>query len=432
MVLDRCGNEVVKRKRGKMKRYLLTILALSVLYLPVCAAQSDSAAAVSPFTFSAVFDAQVQKDLYDEFGGASATIFSIPQVPGNLQGLPEAFDDFWMRIALFATYRLKYFEAVANLRFYPYWTERTGYSSGATDLGSALDFLELNRAYAKVFREYSPEKDLTFMPWIKVGRDGLLNTNSDLFGNYLDQPTGGYGRNNANNVIGPFLNKIVFANEAEAGFTFHVPHGIGGKTSVMIGGNVNNTLFYSAPFPIIYQYLDSKMSAGFFRVYQDLYYTNTSDIPIFQTMHIGGGLRDYQTTVDSGNAVVKNNYFDAQGVFDVVFMPDTKLYTEIAMQKLGQASSSGIARPINAGVTIPTFGVVDTLTVEAENVAKTFFSNQSMRDALGAGFSATTDPFAWGLVVQKKFLKKVNVAWGLYTGDQYGDLQTTLRLSTYF
>jgi hypothetical protein len=405
---------------------------MAVIYLPACAAHSDSTAAASPFTFSAIFDAQVQKDLYDEFGGASSNIFSTPQVSGNLQGLPEAFNDFWMRIALFATYRSKYFEAVANLRFYPYWSERAKDKSGATDLGSALDYLELNRAYAKVFRKYSPEKDLVLMPWIKVGRDGLLNTNSDLFGNYLDQPTGGYGRNNASNVIGPFLNKIVFANEAEAGFAFHVPGGVGGKTSVMIGGNVNNTLFYSAPYPIIYQYLDSKLSAGFFRVYQDLYFTNSSDVPIFQTIHLGGGFRNYQTTVDSGSVLVKNNYFDAQGMFDIVIMPDTKFFTEIAMQKLGQASSSGIARPINAGVTIPTFGVVDTLDVECENVAKTFFSNQSMRDALGAGFSATTVGFAWGFVVQKKFLKKVNIAWGLYTGDQYGDLQSTLRLSTYF
>ena len=113
-------------------------------------------------------------------------------------------------------------------------------------------------------------------------------------------------------------------------------------------------------------------------------------MPIFQTIHIGGGLRNYTTVANpSSSIIVKANYFDAQGAFDAVIVKDVKFYTEMAMQKLGVLSSSGIDRPINAGITIPTFGVVDTLAVEAENVAKTFFSNSSVRDPLGAGREKT-------------------------------------------
>jgi hypothetical protein len=46
-----------------------------------------------------------------------------------------------------------------------------------------------------------------------------------------------------------------------------------------------------------------------------------------------------------------------------------------------------------------------------------------------------TDPsraLAWGIVVQKKIWNRVNLAWGFYTADNYGDMAGTLRLSTYF
>ena len=102
----------------------------------------------------------------------------------------------------------------------------------------------------------------------------MLNSCSELFGNYLDQPISGYGQTNTSNVTGPFLNKIVFANQIEAGFLFNLFGRVRGKTSLMIGGDVNNTKFYTGPTPHIYQYLDSKLSAGFFRPYQDLYFSN--------------------------------------------------------------------------------------------------------------------------------------------------------------
>jgi hypothetical protein len=107
-----------------------------------------------------------------------------------------------------------------------------------------------------------------------------------------------------------------------------------------------------------------------------------------------------------------------------------KFYTEMAMQKLGTLSSTGIVRPINVGITIPTFGVVDTLAVEFENVAQTFFSDSSMRD--GVGRPDATLALGWGVVVQKKYLDKVSIAWGLFTGNAYGDMQAVLRLSTSF
>jgi hypothetical protein len=101
------------------------------------------------------------------------------------------------------------------------------------------------------------------------------------------------------------------------------------------------------------------------------------------------------------------------------------------MQQLGVQSSTGIVRPINMGITVPTLGAVDTLAIELENVATTFVGDESMRDATGQR-NPITLALAWGIVVQKKFLNRANIAWGLYTGDPYGDMQTTLRLTTLF
>ena len=239
--------------------------------------------------------------------------------------------------------------------------------------------------------------------------------------------------------FGPFLNRQVFANELEAGFSFNAFNVVGGKTSIMIGGNVsegdiNNDEFYGA-FNV-FQILDSKLTAGFIRVYQDLYFLNSR-------IHIGGGIRNYSTPMDTGSSphinFADNNFFSAQGAFDAVIIPDMKFYAELAMQKTPWVDYIGFSqpirpvllRPITMGLTIPTFGVVDTLAVEFENVGKTYFSDQSMRDSVSQR-TGPTMALAWGVVVQKKFLNRFNIAWGLYTGDQYGDMAATLRLSTYF
>ena len=422
-----------------MKRCLLTIIAGAVIGMPVAAVETDSTAVAAapqtvskaeapPFKFSVVFDAQVQKNLYDEYGAGSSTRWT---QNNGAPGYQLTVDDFWLRVALKGSYQLKYLEGVFNLRFYPYWTgrrklmeESNVYGAPPIDFGLYLDVWELTQAYIKVFKEYSPQKDLTFRPYFKIGRDGMLNSCSELFGNYLDQPTAGYGDDRKANVAGPFLNKKVFANQIEAGFAFNVFNMVGGRTSLMIGGNVNNNQYYSGPFPPIWQRLDSRLSAGFLRVYQDLYFMNNR-------VHVGGGMRDYTTTVDTaGNVLSKSHYFAAQGAFDVVIMKDMKFYTEMGMQKLGTLSSTGIVRPINMGITLPTFGVVDTLAVEFENVAETFFSDSSMRD--GVGRPENTLALGWGVVVQKKYLDKVSIAWGLFTGNAYGDMQAVLRLSTSF
>jgi hypothetical protein len=428
-------------------------MAFAVMGMPAAAVETDSTAPVpqstpkagaSPLRFSAVFDVQVQKNLYDEYGAGSSTRF--PSSNNIFHGYQQTFDDFWLRVTLKGSYQLKNLEGVFNLRFYPYWTlrrkfldESNLYNGTKPDLALYADVFELNQAYIKVFKEYSLKEDLTFRPSFKIGRDGVLNSCSQLFGNYLDQPTGGYGADRKVNIIGPFLNKKVFANQIEAGFTFNAFNMIGGRTSLMIGGNVNNNQFYSGPLPQIYQIEDSKLSAGFWRVYQDLYFMN-------DRFHIGGGLRDYSTTVDTGGYVLsKSHYFSAQGAFDVVIMKDMKFYTEIAMQKLGVLSSTGIVRPINMGITIPTFGVVDTLAVEWENVGPTpifhnpiysllynkpFFNPHSMRDEVGG--RTPTLALGWGIVMQKKYLDKISIAWGLFTGNAYGDMQAVLRLSTGF
>jgi hypothetical protein len=430
-----------------MKRYLLTIIAAAVINVPVIAATGEDSATqpesmtkpepaqpepkadASPFKFSAIFDVQVQKNLWDEFGGSATDRFTIKE---NAAGYQDVVNDFWMRVTLKGSYRLKNLEGVFNVRFYPYWTQRRNYiadngisGAGGADVAQYLDVWELNQAYLKVFKEYTPQENLTFQPYFKVGRDGMLNSCSQLFGNYLDQPTGGYGQENKSNITGPFLNKKVFANQMEAGFTFNIYDVVGGATSLMIGGNMNNDKFYSAPSPAIYQLFDSKLNAGFFRAYQDLYFLN-------RRFHIGAGVRDYSTPYDSAASILtKSHYLSVQGAFDAVICKDVKFYTEMAMQQLGTQSTSGICRPINMGITVPTLGAVDTLAIELENVATTFVGDESMRDATGQR-NPITLALAWGIVVQKKFLNRANIAWGLYTGDPYGDMQTTLRLTTLF
>ena len=101
------------RKRGKMKRALLTIVAAMVICLPAVAAPPESTAVAATFKLTATFDAQVTKDLWDEFGegfsgtsSGSVTRVS-PSMDKYVTNYPEGAQNFWMRIALFGTYRTK-------------------------------------------------------------------------------------------------------------------------------------------------------------------------------------------------------------------------------------------------------------------------------------------------------------------------------------
>jgi archaellin len=376
---------------------------------------------ISPLKISATVDMQMDKEMYEEFHNQSENRFT---KEADLPGLRKMVDDFWLRVAIRMSYRLKYFESAFALRFYPYWTMRTSRDyTTSNDLTKYLDVLELNQAYLKMFKEYSRDQFSSTIH-LKIGRDGLQNSCSELFGNYLDQPTGGYGDSKSKNITGPFKNRKVFANQMEVGLQFNLGKTFGGRTSVMIGGNLNNEKWYGAPYPAIYQQLDSKFNAGFLRIYQDFYFLG-------ERIHLGGGFRKYTTKVDSAftKKMIDNEYINAQWAFDIVIIPDLKFYTELAFQKLGSDSRTGVVRPINIGITIPTGKVLDVLAVEFENVAKTFFSDESMRDAVGR---FPTKALAWGIVVEKRFYDRVNIAWGLYTGNPTGDMKTSLRIASDF
>jgi hypothetical protein len=441
-----------------MKRYLLTIIAATVIYMPAIALEMDTAASktdtasvaattdihmpaiaqekdaaasktdASSFKFSAITDMQFEKQLYDEFSSSSTNRISTGGVVTNYR---QAADEFWMRVALKGSYQSKYLESVFNLRFYPYWLMRRDYTkennisgAGGADLARYLEVWELNQAYFKVFKEYLPQENLTFKPHFKIGRDGLQNSCSQLFGNYLDQPAGGYGDSRFTNVAGPFKNRKIFANQLELGFAFNVFDKVGGTTSLIImGGNLNNTTFYGTAATQFNQIEDSKLTAGFFRAYQDLYFLN-------KRIHAGAGVRNYTSIHDlAGEAghFVRCRYLTAQCALDAVIVKDVKFYTEMAVQEMDTtASTTGVVRPINVGITIPTFGVLDTLALEFENVANTFFSDQSMRDAV---VRSPTRAFGWGVVFEKRYLNKFVIDWGLYSGNPTGDMKTTLRLT---
>jgi hypothetical protein len=431
VAFDQHGSEILIGERKNMKQYLLTIFAAAAICLPITATARNtesSAADTSPTKISAVVDMQVEKQLYDDFNSGSTNRIRNTVVTGYR----VSFDDFWLRVTLKGTYRLKYLESAFNVRFYPYWTMRRQIyqppNSGTTapDLLSYLDAFEIARAYIKGFKEYAPQSDLTFKPYMKVGRDGMLNNCSQLFGNYLDQPAGGYGDSRYVNITGPFKNRIIFANQLASGFEFNIFDKVGGKTEVIIGGNLNNQNFYNATATQFYQEEDSRLSAGFFRAYQDLYFLNNR-------IHVGAGVRNYVSTQDSAGYqgyFINANYFSAQWVFDAAIVKDVKFYTELAMQKMSSEASTGVVRPINAGITLPTFGVLDTLAVEFENVANTFFSDMSMRDAIGG--RTPTKALGWGIVVEKRYFERFVIDWGLYTGSPTGDMKTTLRLSSHF
>ena len=416
-----------------MKQYMLKIIAMVILLISGAALQAqelDSVVAPRefPVKFGAVVNMQIEKQLYDEFYSASPKRITNPSVSGYRQ----AFDDFWMRVALKAACKLKYFESECDVRFYPYWTMRRkiyeipGQGATPPDLLGYLDAFEIARAYVKGFKEYAPEDNLTFKPWIKAGRDGMLNNSSQLFGNYLDQPAGGYGDSRYVNITGPFKNRIIFANQLAVGFDFNIFDNVGGKTEVILGGNLNNQNFYNATATQFFQIQDSKLSSGFYRIYQDLYLLNNR-------IHLGGGFRKYVSVQDSAGYqgyLIKTNYITAQWAFDVTIIKDFKFYTEMAMQKMSSEASTGIVRPINMGITIPTFGVLDMLTLEFENVAKTFFSDESMRDAVAG--RTPTKALGWGITLQKKWIDRFIIDWGVYSGNPTGDMKTTLRISSVF
>jgi hypothetical protein len=402
-----------------------------ISFIPATATEKDSTSTevkANPVKFSATVDMQVDKKLYDEYGSSiNSTRLKNPQILNYRQ----AFDDFWMRVGLKATCKLDYLEGVFNLRFYPYWTLRrkvyVDENNGrpATDIAGYLDLIELNQAYIKAFIVNAPQKDLTFTPHIKVGRDGILNSCGQLFGNYLDQPVGGYGASPVENVVGPFKNRKIFANQLEVGCTFNLYNTVEGVTSLMIGANLNNEKFYQSSATQYWQLFDSKLSAGFVRFYQDFYFMN-------KRFHAGGGFRNYTAPIDSvsGVIIIPNTYTSGQWAFDVNVLPGFKVYTEMGVQKMRSKASTGIVRPFNIGITIPTFGVVDTLAVEFENVSTTFFGGKSMRDPVFG--RDKTQALGWGLVVEKKWFDRCIFDWGLYTGNPTGDMKTTMRLTFLF
>jgi hypothetical protein len=418
-----------------MKHYLLAIIAAAVMYMPATALEKDTAApaatGVFPVKFSAAVDMQVDKKMYDEHGSGKYNTTRFTH--SNVVGTRQTFDDFWMRVALKGSCNLKYLESVFNVRFYPYWTLRrkvyepsesgSGGLSTAIDIQGYLDVIELNQAYFKAFKEYAPQTDLTFKPHLKIGRDGLLNGCSQLFGNYLDLVAGGYGASAVENVVGPFKNRKVFANQMEIGFTFNAFNMVSGTTSLMVGGNANNEKFYQSSTTQYWQLLDSKLSAGFVRGYQDFYIWK-------KRFHLGGGFKRYSAPGDSGGVQVAMTYTAGQWVFDAAIIKDVKFYAEMAVQKLGSDASTGIVRPINIGITLPTFGVLDTLAVEFENISNTFFSDKSMRDPVAG--RENTKALGWGIVVEKRYFDRFIIDWGLYTGNPTGDMKTTLRLTSNF
>lgn len=401
---------------------------------------SESELPSTKFTFNATVDMQAEREMYDVFVRYEE---KRKWNTGLRQPYRRATDDFWMRVALRGMYRTRYFESAFALRFYPYWTMRRGgvFFTQGPDLEYMLDVLEINEAYLKAFKEYIVNDNL-FSLHFKIGRDGLLSTGSQLFGNYLELPTAGYGLTRTTNVVGPFKNRKVFANQIEVGFNFKINDIISGKTSLMFGGNFNNRQWYLKTTPPISEEMDSKLSAGFTRGYQDIYLLK-------DRIRLGGGFRVYTTRVDGTKDVVEYDenglpvdtitnditdnarFINGDWIFEFTFLPGLKFYSEFGYQKLGVKSNSSIIRPFTAGITIPTGGVLDVLALEIENVAETFFSDKSMRDEVTN--RGKTKSFAWGIVIDKWLLKdRVNVAWGVYTSSPFGDMKTAFRLTSNF
>jgi hypothetical protein len=186
--------------------------------------------------------------------------------------------------------------------------------------------------------------------------------------------------------------------------------------------------------------MDSKISSGFTRGYQDLYIWN-------DRIHCGAGFRVYTTKVtksayihftNNGQSdstettfITDSKYVNGDWTFDVTILPGLKLYSEFGYQRLGAISETGIVRPFTAGLTIPTGDLLDLLAIEIENVSNTFLSTVSRRDPIGN--RKDTKSFAWGIVIDKWFIKdRAGLSWGVYTGNVYGDMKTSLRLTSNF
>jgi hypothetical protein len=401
-------------------------------------AAKDRKSILSNVQWGGTVDMQADKEMWDELSTDSKNRL---QSASLNQWYRKVMDDFWLRVALRAKYSSKYFESAFALRFYPYWTmRRKGDFQSSKDLDRYLELFEINQAYLKTFKDYK-NGDNEFGLHFKIGRDGLLSTGSQLFGNYLELPTGGYGESRSNMVTGPFKNRKVFANQLEIGLNFKIGDVISGTTSLMRGSNVNNRQWYTAPEPAISEEMDSRLSAGFTRGYQDLIFWN-------ERIHLGAGFRVYTTKVTKSKQlhfinesnepdstettfITDSKYVNGDWTFDVTFLPGLKLYSEFGYQRLGSISETGIIRPFTAGLTIPTGEILDLLAVEIENVSNTFFSNVSRRDPIGN--RKATKSFAWGIVIDKWFIKdRAGVSWGVYTGNAYGDMKTSLRLTSNF
>ncbi len=369
--------------------------------------------------FSATVEMQADKQMFDE-QSSTATPIRDSHYNTIAAGYRKVVDDFWMRVDFRGLYRSKFYEGAFHLRFYPKFVKRQTDSPGSENW-PYLPLFELNRAYLKVFKDYAVNDAFSSEIYLKVGRDGMINSSSQLFGNYLDQPTAGYGPDQKANIVGPFKNRIVFANQIEANFRCNVGHLFASRTSVMIGASLNNDMWYTSPKPPIYERLDSDLSAGFLRLYQDFYTCH-------DRFHVGIGHRNYSTKRDSSDYPVPVSFNFWAVTADAVIIPDLKIYSEFGYQKM--PATADIIRPINLGITIPTGKVLDTLAIEVENVAKTYFSDQCLRDPIGGKMN--TVALAWGIEAEKLFAKRIRVAWGLYTGSVNGDLKTSLRLSSFF
>jgi hypothetical protein len=362
---------------------------------------------------------QADKEMYNDFGiNGSDNRFTMPL----MRNYRKAADDFWMRVGMFMSYTDSNLETVVSFRFYPYWTmRRLGPYDTYNDLNGYLDYIELTRAYIKVFKDYF-FGDNSLNLHFKVGRDGLLNSCGQLFGNYLEYAVGGYSQSRFSNFIGPFKNRKIFANQLQFGTQFKVGTIFTSKTDLMFGGNLNNEKWYSAPATPIFQMADSKLSTGFFRCYLDLYFLN-------ERLHFGTGYRNYFTKVLEDEIYKTDKWETANWAFDAIIIPDLKFYSEFGYQSIGITTTKTVLRPVTMGLTIPTGKVLDLLAVEMENVAETFFSDKSKRDQVGLRKSVAIE---WGMIVEKSYQDRVTVSWGLYPGNPNGDLKTSLRLSSYF
>lgn len=398
-----------------MKRFIFSAVMLSAL---AALANAQGSSDSSKLTVSATVDIQVDKKMYDENYAEIANDYAKYNRFQSVLFLRKAVDDYWLRGDLKILYTSALFENSLVLRVFPKFTlKQRDFGPEPEDL-RYIPLFDLIKAYLKVRREYSGSQ-----LFLKLGRDEMLNTCGQLFGNYLENPVGGYGAKTSSNIIGPFKNRAVSANQIEVGARLNFSDMLESRTSVIVGGNLNNDQWYSSGVPAIYELMDSRLNGKFYRAYQDFYLFDNR-------IHAGAGYRNYSTMGDSDNILIPLHFINAAVAFDAVIFPGMKIYTEFGYQKLGQKSRTGIMRPVLLGLTIPTGGALDQLGIELENAGETYISSKSTRDnSLGR---VKTVALAYGLTAEKRFAQRCNVAWAIYPGNAYGDLTTSLRISTYF